>query len=416
MAKKTIADLHDLNGKRVLVRVDFNVAIKPKLPATRDEAVISDDTRIRAALPTILDLLAKNARVILMSHLGRPDGQVVEGLRMDVVAKRLSELLNKPVRKVDDCVGPEVDAAVAAMQPGDVLMLENVRFHAEEESKDDAVRLPFAQQLAKLGDVYVNDAFGTAHRDHASTASIARFLHPAVAGFLLAKEIETLGKALDNPARPFVTILGGAKVKDKLKLINNMIGKVDTLLIGGGMAYTFFKAMGYEIGNSLLDADRIDAVKQLMEKAKGSSTQLVLPLDVVVTSMPIDQVLAQKSGEGIPTRVVDVDQIPAGWEGLDIGPKSIALFKESIKTARLVVWNGPVGLFENPAFAQGTAAIADELASTDAFTIIGGGDSAAAVTQMGYADKMGFISTGGGASLEFLEGAPLPGVVALDDK
>jgi len=407
MAKKTIADLNDLNGKRVLVRVDFNVAIKPKLPTTRDEAKITDDTRIRAALPTILDLIAKGGKVILMSHLGRPDGQVIEGLRLDVVAKRLSELLKKPVKKVDDCVGPEVEAAIAAMQPGDVLLLENVRFHAEEESKDDAVRLPFAQQLAKLGDVYVNDAFGTAHRDHASTASIARFLHPAVAGFLLGKEIETLGKALDHPERPFTAILGGAKVKDKVKLINNMLGKVDVLLIGGGMAYTFFKAQGLEIGKSLLDADSLDKVKGMLEKATATSTKLVLPVDVIIAKEPV---------EGTETRVVAPNEIPADWEGLDIGPKSITLFKEYIKTSKLVFWNGPLGLFEISSFAQGTAAIADELANTDAFTIIGGGDSAAAVTQMGYADKMGFISTGGGASLEFLEGTPLPGVVALDDK
>lgn len=407
MAKKTIDDLLDLQGKRVLVRVDFNVAIKPKLPATRDEAVITDDTRIRAALPTIHALLGKGAKVILMSHLGRPDGQVVEGLRLDVVATRLGELLGQPVKKVDDCVGPQVEAAIAAMQPGSVLVLENVRFHPEEESKDDAVRLPFAQQLAQLGDVYVNDAFGTAHRDHASTASIARFLQPAVAGYLMAKEIETLGNALTNPDRPFVTILGGAKVKDKLKLINNMIGKVDALLIGGGMAFTFFKAMGYEIGGSLLDAERIEAVKDMLARAKQSTTEIVLPVDVVVST--------DATGNS-ETRIVPADAIPAGWLGLDIGPKSADLFKTHIKTAKLVVWNGPMGLFEVPAFAQGTAAIADALANTDAFTIIGGGDSAAAVTQMGYADQMNFISTGGGASLEFLEGTPLPGVVALDDK
>ncbi|MHB9026972.1 MAG: phosphoglycerate kinase [Armatimonadota bacterium] len=416
MAKKTIADLPDLDGKRALVRVDFNVSIKPKLPATRDEAVITDDTRIRAALPTIRDLLGKGARVILMSHLGRPDGQVVEGLRMDVVARRLSELLGKPVRKVDDCVGPEVEAAIAAMHSGDVLMLENVRFHAEEESKDDALRLPFAEQLAKLGDVYVNDAFGTAHRDHASTASVARFLRPAVAGYLLAKEIATLGKALDNPARPFVTILGGAKVKDKIKLINKMIGKVDALLIGGGMAFTFLKAMGYEIGNSLLDADNLETVKGMMEQAKDSSTKLVLPVDVVVTDQTVEQVLANKTCEGITSRVVSVDDIPAGWMGLDIGPKSTAQFKEEIKKAKLIVWNGPVGLSECSVFVQGTADIADAMANTDAFTIIGGGDTAEAVSRLKYAEKMDFISTGGGASLEFLEGRPLPGVVALDDK
>ncbi len=407
MAKKTIDDLPDLDGKRVLVRVDFNVAIKPKLPATRDEAVITDDTRIRAALPTIQKLKGEGAKVILMSHLGRPDGQVVEGLRLDVVATRLGELLGMPVKKVDDCVGPAVEAAIAAMQPGDVLMLENVRFHAEEESKDDAKRLPFAQQLAALGDVYVNDAFGTAHRDHASTASIARYLHPAVAGYLMAREIEMLGRALTNPERPFVAILGGAKVKDKLKLIDNLIGSVDVLLIGGGMSYTFFKAQGFEIGLSLLDPDRIEAVKGMMAKAASSTTQLVLPVDILIAQEPLDTA---------ETRIVSPDAIPADWEGLDIGPKTMALFKEHIKAAKLVVWNGPVGLFEVPAFAQGTAAIADAMANTDAFTIIGGGDSAAAVTQMGFADKVSFISTGGGASLEFLEGTPLPGVVALDDK
>jgi len=416
MAKKTIDDLQDLNGKRALVRVDFNVSIKPKLPATRDEATITDDSRISAALPTIRDLIGKGAKVILMSHLGRPDGQVVEGLRLDVVAKRLSELLGQPVKKVDDCVGPEVEAAIAAMQPGDVLMLENVRFHPEEEAKDDATRLPFAQQLAKLGDVYVNDAFGTAHRDHASTASIARYLHPAVAGYLLAKEIDTLGHALENPARPFITILGGAKVKDKLKLIAHMIGKVDVLLIGGGMAFTFYKAKGLEVGTSLVDNERLDAVKEIMAKSESQGTKLVLPEDVVISNMPIEEILANKSGEGIPAQVVGAEQIPSGWAGLDIGPKSIADFSKYIKEAKLVVWNGPLGLSENPAFAQGTAAIAEQLATTDAFTIIGGGDSAEAVKRLGFADQMSFISTGGGASLEFLEGTPLPGVVALDDK
>lgn len=416
MAKKTVADLTELTGKRVLVRVDFNVSIKPKLPATRDEAVITDDNRIRAALPTIQDLIGKGAKVILMSHLGRPDGQVVEGLRLDVVAKRLGELLGKPVKKVDDCIGSEVEAAVAALQPGDVLLLENVRFYAAEESKDDAVRLPFAEKLAKLGDVYVNDAFGTAHRDHASTASVARYLRPAVAGYLMAKEIETLGHALENPARPFATILGGAKVKDKLKLIKNMVGKVDVLLIGGGMAFTFYKAMGYEVGDSLIDPERIDAVKEIMAKAKDSTTKIVLPVDVVITSWTVDQVLADKSGVDVPTQIVDADKIPAGWRGLDIGPRSIAEFAEVIKTAKLAIWNGPVGLSENPAFAQGTAAVAKALADSNAFTIIGGGDSAEAVARLGYAAQMNFISTGGGASLEFLEGTPLPGVTALDDK
>jgi phosphoglycerate kinase len=416
MAKKNIADLGDLHGKRALIRVDFNVAIKPKLPATRNEAVITDDTRIRAALPTIQFLIDHGAKVILMSHLGRPDGQVVEGLRMDIVANRLSEHLGKSVAKVDDCVGPEVEAAVNAMQPGDVLMLENVRFYPEEESKDDSVRLPFAEQLAKLGDLYVNDAFGTAHRDHASTASVARYLRPSVAGFLMAKELETLSKALDNPERPFVAILGGAKVKDKLKLINNLVGKVDVLLVGGGMAYTFYKAKGVEIGNSLLDPERIDAVTEVMEKAATSITRLVLPLDTVVTTENVDSALAKKSGEPIETKVVAWDQIPAGWQGMDIGPKTIDIFNAYIKNAKLVFWNGPLGLSEVPVFATGTEAVAEALANADAFTIVGGGDVVTAVTQLGFADKMDFISTGGGASLEFLEGKPLPGVVALDDK
>ncbi len=407
MAKKTVADLPALTGQRVLVRVDFNVAIKPKLPATRDEAVITDDTRIRAALPTIQALIGKGAKVILVSHLGRPDGQVVDGLRMDVVAKRLSELLGMPVAKADDSVGTEVEAAIAAMQPGDVLMLENVRFHAEEESKDDAVRLPFAQQLAALCDVYVNDAFGTAHRDHASTASVARYVRPAVAGFLMAKEIETMGGALDEPARPFVAILGGAKVKDKLKLINNLIGKVDVLLVGGGMIFTFYAAMGYNVGKSLMDTERLPDVKGILEKAEGSATKLVLPVDVVIATEP---------AEGAGTHTVRPDDIPSDYMGLDIGPEAIALLKHYIKHAKLVFWNGPLGLFEIPAFAQGTLGIADALARTDAFTIIGGGDVVAAVNQMGFADQMGFISTGGGASIEFMEGKPLPGVEALDEQ
>ncbi|MEI6520408.1 MAG: phosphoglycerate kinase [bacterium] len=407
MAKKTIDDLCCLNGKRVMVRVDFNVAIKPKLPATRDEAVITDDTRIRAALPTIKALISKGAKVILMSHLGRPDGIVVEGLRLDVVAKRLSELLGKSVAKVDDCIGPVVEEAVAKMQDGDVLLLENVRFYAAEESKDDAIRLPFAEQLAKNGDVYVNDAFGTAHRDHASTASIARYLKPAVAGYLMGVEVHTLGDAIENPAHPYVAILGGAKVKDKIKLINNLIGKVDILLVGGGMAYTFFKAQGFEIGDSLLDAERIDAVKEMMVKAEKSTTKLVLPIDTLI---------AQEQSETAVTKIVDPSAIPVDWEGLDIGPKTAELFAQYIKDAKLVVWNGPMGLFEMSPFAYGTKAVAQAMADTDAFTIIGGGDSAAAVTQMGFADKISFISTGGGASLEFLEGTKLPGVVALDEK
>ena len=407
MAKMNITDLHDLYGKRVLVRVDFNIAMKPKEPTTRNEAVITDDNRIQAALNTINYLTSQGAKVILMSHLGRPKGKVVEGFRLDVVAKRLSELVSSKVTKVDDCIGPKVVAAIAAMLPGEILLLENVRFYAEEESKDDAIRLPFAQKLAALGDVYVNDAFGTSHRDHASTASIARFLKPAVAGMLMQSEIETLGKALSNPDRPFVAMLGGAKIADKLQVIDNLIGKVDTLLIGGGMAYTFFKAQGYEIGKSLLDPSMLDAVNEMVSKAAASKTKLVLPEDVLV---------AAEAVAGTATKIVPIDKIPPEWEGLDIGPKTIATFEQYIQNARLVIWNGPVGLFEIPDFAIGTNAMAAAMAKTAAFTIIGGGDSAAAVKQMGFADQISFISTGGGASLEFLEGKALPGVEMLDEK
>ena len=393
MNKKTIRDL-DFNNKRVLTRVDFNVPMK--------DGVITDDKRITAALPTIKYLSEQGGKVILMSHFGRPKGQVVDSMRLDPVAKRLSELLGKPVLKLDDCIGEEVQKALEGMQPGDVALLENVRFYAEEEKNDPE----FAKKLASLGDVYVNDAFGAAHRAHASTAGVAEYL-PAVSGFLMEKELQFLGEAVNNPKRPFVAILGGAKVSDKIAVITSLLEKVDTLIIGGGMAYTFLKAKGYEIGKSLLDAERIEFCQGLIKDAEAKGVKLLLPVDVVVAS---------EFSADADNKVVDADQIPADWEGLDIGPKTRELFAEAIKSAATVIWNGPMGVFEFPAFAKGTTAVAQALADSDAITVIGGGDSAAAVEQAGLAEKMTHISTGGGASLEFLEGKELPGVAALDDK
>ncbi len=393
MKKKSIRDV-DLQGKTVLMRVDFNVPMK--------DGVITDENRITAALPTIQHALGQGARVILMSHFGRPKGQVVEDLRMDPIAKRLSELLGKPVNKVDDCIGDEPKAAAATLQPGDVLLLENLRFHAEEEKNDAA----FAKELAQLGEIYVNDAFGAAHRAHASTEGVAKYL-PAVAGLLMEKELEFLGGAIDEPKRPFVAILGGAKVKDKLAVIESLLQKVDTLIIGGGMAYTFLKAQGNEVGNSLLDSDRLDYCRDILERAKQTGVNLLLPVDVVV---------AKEFAEDAENKVVSVDAIPADWEGLDIGPESSKVFAEAVKTAKTVVWNGPMGVFEFAAFANGTNALAQVLAESTATTVIGGGDSAAAVEQAGLAAKMSHVSTGGGASLEFLEGKELPGVAALNDK
>ena len=393
MAKKTIVDIEP-RGKRVLMRVDFNVPIQ--------DGAITDDKRIRAALPSIENLLERGGRVVLMSHLGRPKGKVVEELRLNLVAERLAELLGKPVKKLDDCIGPEVEAAVNSLQDGEVALLENVRFYAEEEKNDPE----FAAQLAKLGDIYVNDAFGTAHRAHASTEGVARYL-PAVSGFLLEKELKFLGDAVEDPKRPFVAILGGAKVKDKISVIEALLTKVDTLIIGGGMAYTFFKAQGYEIGKSLLDEERLDFCLSVLEKAKEQGVELYLPVDIRV---------AKEFSPDAENKVVSVKEIPADWEGLDIGPETAKLFAGIVKEAGSVVWNGPMGVFEFEAFAQGTRAIAQALADSDAVSIIGGGDSAAAVEQMGLADKMTHVSTGGGASLEFLEGKVLPGVAALNDR
>ena len=392
--KKTIEDI-DVRGKRVLVRVDFNVPMD-------ENGNITDDRRIRAALPTIQYLIKNNAKVILMSHLGRPKGEFVPKYSLAPVAKHLSNLLGQEVIMAKDVIGESAKNAVAGMKEGQVVLLENVRFHKEETKNDPE----FAKALAQLGDIYVNDAFGSAHRAHASTEGVAHYL-PAVAGYLIQKELEIMGKALENPSRPFVAILGGAKVSDKIGVIENLINKVDVLLIGGGMAYTFLKAKGYEVGNSLLEEDKVELAKQLMEKADEKGVKLLLP---------VDNVVAQEFKADAPHKVVDSDKIEAGWMGMDIGPKTREMFGEEIKKAKTVVWNGPMGVFEMPAFAEGTKAVAKYVGECGGTTIIGGGDSAAAVEQLGFADKMTHISTGGGASLEFLEGKVLPGIAALNDK
>ena len=394
MKKKTVRDI-DVAGKRVLVREDLNVPLDP------NTGQITDDRRIRAAIPTIKYLVDAGAKVIVVSHLGRPKGGPDDKLRMDPVAVRLQELLGRPVKKLNDCIGPSVEEAVAAMQPGDVILLENVRFYSEEEKNDPE----FARKLAALADVYVNDAFGTSHRAHASTEGVAHYL-PAVAGFLMEKEIDYLSRALSDPERPFVAVLGGAKVSDKIKVIENLITKVDTLLIGGGMAYTFLKAKGLEIGKSILDADSLDLARETMRKAQERGVAFELPVDVVV---------ADRFAEDANTQTVPVEDIPADWMGMDIGPKTAEKWAGILKQAKTVVWNGPVGVFEMDKFAVGTKAIAEAIASSSAVSIVGGGDSAAALEKLGYADKMTHISTGGGASLEFLEGRELPGVVALLD-
>jgi phosphoglycerate kinase len=391
--KKSVRDI-DVSGKRVFVRVDFNVPL--------ENGVITDDTRIRETLPTIRYLIEKGAKVILASHLGRPKGKVVEEMRLTPAAKRLSELLGKPVAKADEAVGPAVKAMVDAMKDGDVLVLENVRFYPGEEKNDPEL----AKQFAELADIYVNDAFGSAHRAHASTEGIAHYL-PAVSGFLMEKEISVLGKVLSNPERPFTAIIGGAKVKDKIGVIENLLNLADNVIIGGGLAYTFIKALGHDIGNSLLDEEKIDLALGFINKAKEKGVNFLLPVDVVV---------ADKFAADANTKVVGIDAIPAGWEGVDIGPKTRELYADVIKKSKLVVWNGPMGVFEMEPFSHGTRAVAQACAETEAYTVIGGGDSAAAVEKFNLADKMDHISTGGGASLEFMEGKALPGVVALNDK
>ncbi len=395
MNKKTVKDIC-VKGKKVLVRCDFNVPLD-------ENKNITDETRINAALPTIKYLLDNGAAVILCSHLGRPKGEFNMKYSLAPVAKRLSEKLGFEVKLAKDVIGPDAKKLAAEVKPGEAILLENVRFQPEEEKNDPA----FAKELASMADLYVSDAFGTVHRAHASTAGVAAYL-PAVAGFLIGKELDFLGGAVENPKRPFVAILGGAKVKDKIGVITNLLEKVDTLIIGGGMAYTFQKAMGKEIGKSLLDEERIDLAKDLMAKAEAKGVKLLLP---------VDNVCGSDFSNDCNIITVDADQgIPADYEGMDIGPKSVKLFSDAIKEAKTVVWNGPMGVFEFPNFAKGTLAIATAMAESDAITIIGGGDSAAAVTQMGLADKMSHISTGGGASLEFLEGKTLPGVACLEDK
>ena len=400
LSKKTIDDI-DVKGKRVLVRVDFNVPMK--------DGKITNDNRIVAALPTIKKLVADGGRVILCSHLGKPKNGPEEKFSLAPCAERLSQLLGQPVVFANDdtVVGDNAKAAVAAMQDGDVVLLQNTRFRKEETKNLE----PFSSELASLAEVYVNDAFGSAHRAHCSTAGVTDHIKDTAVGYLMSKEIEFLGNAVENPVRPFVAILGGAKVADKLTVIENLLNKVDTLIIGGGMAYTFLKAQGKEVGTSLVDEEKIDYCKNMLQAAEEKGVKLLLPVDTVITQSfpdPID-------GE-IATEVVDSDKIPADKMGLDIGPKTRALFAEAAKTAKTVVWNGPMGVFENPILAEGTKAVAQALADTDATTIIGGGDSAAAVMQLGFADKITHISTGGGASLEYLEGKVLPGIACIADK
>ena len=394
MKKMTVKDI-DVKGKRVFCRVDFNVPMQ--------DGKITDETRIRAALPTIQYLIDQGAKVILASHLGRPKGKVVEELRLTPVAKRLSELLGKEVDKADEAYGETVKAKVEQMKEGDVLLLENVRFYPGEEKNDPEL----AKAFAELADIYVNDAFGTAHRAHASTEGVAHYL-PAVSGFLMEKELDVLGNALSNPQRPFTAIIGGAKVKDKIGVIENLLEKVDNLIIGGGLAYTFVKAQGHEIGKSLLEEDKIELAKGFIEKAKEKGVNFYMPVDAVV---------ADEFSENANTKVVSIEEIPADWQALDTGPNPAELYATVIKESALVIWNGPMGVFEMDKFAGGTKAVAEALAEAeDTYSVIGGGDSAAAVEKFGLADRMSHISTGGGASLEFMEGKALPGVVVLKDK
>ncbi len=417
--KKTVTDV-DVKGKKVLLRCDFNV------PRDKKTNAITDDKRIRAALPTIQYLLDNGAAVIACSHLGKPEADFnkwvkkqtekgkdpaelteekwkksLDELRMDVVAARLSELLGKPVILADDVVGPDAKAKAAALQPGQIMLLQNTRFEKGETKNDPAL----AKELASMAELFVSDAFGTVHRAHATTAGVAAYL-PAVSGFLIGKELSIMGKALDDPARPFVAILGGAKVSDKIGVIENLLNKADKIIIGGGMAYTFIKAQGHEVGDSLLEEDKVDFARQMLDTAKAKGVELLLPVDTVI---------AKEFAADAESKTVPSSEIPAGWQGLDIGEKTRELFADAVKGAGTVVWNGPMGVFEFDKFAEGTRAVARAVASSGAVSIIGGGDSAAAVEQLGFADKITHISTGGGASLEFLEGKALPGVVALQD-
>ena len=398
--KKTVEDL-DVAGKRVLVRCDFNVPLK--------DGVITDDTRIVAALPTIKYLLSQGARVILCSHLGRPKGQPNPEFTLAPVAARLTELLGQEVKFAadDEVVGPNAKAAVAEMKDGEAILLENTRFRPEEEKNEEN----FSEELGSLCDLFVNDAFGTAHRAHCSTVGVTNYVSESANGYLMAKEVEFLGNAVENPVRPFVCILGGAKIADKLAVIENLLTKADTLIIGGGMAYTFLKAQGYEVGTSLLDESKIDYCKEMLERAEKNGVKLLLPIDTVVTASFPDPIDAP-----VETEVYDSTALPADKMGMDIGPKTRELYAEAIKSAKTVVWNGPMGVFENPQLAEGTKAVAYAVAETDCTSVIGGGDSATAVNSLGFADKITHISTGGGASLEFLEGKGLPGIDAMTDK
>ena len=394
MNKKTVKDI-DLKGKKVFVRCDFNVPMD-------ENQNITDNTRIVAALPTIKYLLEQNCKLILASHLGRPKGEFKPEFSLAPVAKELSKLLGQEVIMAKDVIGEDAETKAANLKEGEILLLENVRFHKEETDNDPE----FCKKLASMAEVYVNDAFGTAHRAHASTTGIASYL-PAVSGFLIEKELQFLGNAVNNPERPFVAILGGAKVSDKIGVIDSLLEKVDTLMIGGGMAYTFFKAQGYEVGNSICEMDKLDLAKEAMEKAEQKGVKLMLPVDTKV---------GKEFKPDTESKIVSYTEIPADWEGFDIGPETIKMFEDELRKAKTVVWNGPLGLFEFDQFAIGTNAIAKVLSEIDATTIIGGGDSAAAVKKAGLEDKMTHISTGGGASLEFLEGKKLPGIEALMDK
>jgi phosphoglycerate kinase len=395
MPKKTVEDV-EVNGKRVLLRVDFNV------PTNINTGAIGDDGRIRASIPTIKYLVDRKARVIICSHLGRPKGKVVENLRMAPIAQRLSQLMGLPVSTMSDCIGQEVETKASTLKDGDILVLENLRFHPEEEAND----ADFARKLASLGDIYVNDAFGTAHRAHASTVGVAEYL-PAVAGFLIKKELNVMEKLLHDPERPSACLIGGAKVSDKIELVQNMIKRIDIVLIGGGMAATFFKTQGYEVGLSLVEDDKLDLARKLLQEAREFGVSFLLPIDAVV----VGEIKA-----GVPTKVVPITNIPADCYIVDIGPETIALFYNELKKCRTIMWNGPMGIYEMPQFAQGTRSIARFLSTLDATTIIGGGSSAEVVQEMGLADKMTHVSTGGGASLRFLEGITLPGVQVLLDK
>ena len=395
ITKKTIDQL-DLRNKRVIIRVDFNVPLD-------DASQITDDSRIKAALPTINHVIDEGGSVVLCSHLGRPKGQTSPGLSLAPVAKRLQRLMGKPVLFAHDCIGPEVQSLVSQMKPGDVLLLENLRFHHEEEANDDT----FASQLASLGDVYINEAFGTAHRSHASTIGIPKFVKVAAAGYLMKREVESLEGSVENPTRPFVAILGGAKVSGKIGVIENLGKRVDKVIIGGGMAYTFIKAMGLEIGNSLVEDDMLDFAKGIQEHAINRGVKFYLPVDCVV---------AATLDPEAETKIVPIQEIPEGWYGMDIGPASVRLFSEAVENAKTILWNGPMGVFERDAFSRGTFSLAHAVANAYAKTIIGGGDTALAVHRAGESESMSFISTGGGAALQLLEGKHMPGLAALPDR